>query len=129
MGSALVVADLERDAERVLEERDGVIGVAEQERDRAEVVDEPAEVATIGELLVDRLGAFGVRPRQHPMPYADGDDRGLEEDVGRRMSVVEPFGELERALDVFAGSFEVATPAVAAGGPGKDVRAEGIGRE
>ncbi len=103
--------------------------MAEQEVEPAEIVHQPAEVSPVGNLLVDRAGALRVRASEHPVPLAVGDDRRLEVDVRRRAAVVQPLGELERALDVLARSLEVAAAAVAARAPGENVRAQMVGGE
>src|SRR5439155_25421457 len=55
-----VVSDFEGDAYCVLEEVDGLLGMAEQEVDPAEVVKQPAEIPTVRQLLVRGLRALGV---------------------------------------------------------------------
>src|SRR5207247_10161494 len=52
-----VVSDFESDADCVLEEVHGLLWVTEEEVDPAEVVQQPAEIPTIRELLVNGLGA------------------------------------------------------------------------
>ena len=101
----------------------------EEEIDAAEVVHQPAEVLPVGQLLVNRTGALRVRAGKDPVALAVGDDRSLEEHVRRRLAVVQPFCELERTLDVLARGLEITTPAVAAGTPREDVRAEVIRRQ
>ena len=61
-----VVPDLEGDADRVLQERDRLVGMAEQEVDPPEVVEQPAEVASLGDLLVQGLRALRVVARDAP---------------------------------------------------------------
>ena len=56
----VVVSDFEGDAKRVLEQGDRFLGVAEQEVDAAEVVQQAPEVAAVRELLVCGLGALRV---------------------------------------------------------------------
>src|SRR6266850_2766734 len=55
-----VVSDFEGDADCVLEQVYGLLGMAEEEVDSAEVVQQPAEVAAIRELLVGGLGTLGI---------------------------------------------------------------------
>ena len=97
--------------------------MTEQEVDAAEVVHQPAEVRAVRNLLVRGLRALGVGAGEDPVSFAVGDDRRLEVDVRSRALVVQALGELERALDVFAGGLEITAPAVAAGAPGEHVRA------
>ena len=122
-------ARVEEDAEGVLELLDRLLRLAEQEVEPAEVVQQLADVGLVGELLVLALRALRVRPREQPVAVALGDQRGLEEDVGDGAPVVQALGELERALDVLAGGLPVALPAIAAGAPAQDVRAERVARE
>src|SRR5438105_4159888 len=77
--------DLEVEAERFLEQRDGLVRMPEQEVDPAQVVHQATEIAAIGDLLVDRPRPLGVRTCEHPVALAVGDDRGLEVDVGGRV--------------------------------------------
>ena len=109
-----VVADFEGDADCVLQEVHRFLRVTEQEVDSTEVVQQPAEIAAIGELLVRGLRPLGVGAREHPVALAVGDDRCLKIDVCRGALVVQPFGELERTLDVLPRGLEVAAAAVAA---------------
>jgi hypothetical protein len=108
-----VVADLERGGERVLEVLDRLVGVAEQEVDGAEVVQQLADVRAVGDLLVVGLRLLGVRAREHPVPRAVGEQRGLEVEVTRRACVLQALGELERELDILPGGLVVALAAVA----------------
>src|SRR6266516_595936 len=109
-----VVADLERDADRVLEEVHGLFGMAQEEVYPPEVVEQAAEIAAVRQLLVGGLGALGIGTRENPVTLAIGDDRRLEVDVGGRALVVQALGQLERAFDVLAGGLEVATPPITA---------------
>src|SRR5439155_12132950 len=68
-----LAADLERDAEGLLQERLRLVGLAEQEVEAAEVVQQPADAPPVGELLVVRLRALRVRAREHPVALALGD--------------------------------------------------------
>ena len=123
----VVASDLERDRERVLQTLDRLLGLAEQELEPTEVVQQPADVRAVGELLVLRLRPLGVGAREHPVAVALGEQRRLEVGLAERPRVVHRLGELERALDVLARGLEVALPAVAARAPREDVRA-GAGR-
>src|SRR4051794_3264780 len=122
----VVMADLERDAERVLQVSLRLVGLAEQEVQPAEVVQEPADVRAIRKLLVLRLCALRVRPRADPLAVPLRDQRGHEVDVADRSAVVEPLGELERELHVLTRGLPVALAAVAAGAPGEHLRAEEV---
>ena len=108
---------------------DRPVGPAEQELEPAEVVEQPADVAAVAQLLVRRLRLLRVRPRQHPVPVALGDQRGLEVRVARGAHVVHRLRELERELDVLARRLVVALPPVAARAPRVDARPEEVGRD
>ena len=125
----LVAADLERDRERVLQVLDRLLGLAEQELDAAEVVQQPADVRAVGELLVLRLRLLGVRARKHPVAVALGEHRRLEVRLSEGTCVVHRLGELERALDVLARGLVVALAPVAARAPREDVEPKLIRRE
>src|SRR5205814_646420 len=70
-----VAPRLEGDAERFLELRDRLVGLAEQEVHRAEVVRQLADEHAVGELFVRRAGALRIRAREHPVALAVGDER------------------------------------------------------
>ena len=112
-----------------LQARDRLLGLAEQELEPAEVVQQPADVQPVGQLLVLRLRPLGVRAGEHPVPVALGDQRGLEVGLAERARVVHRLGELERARDVVARGLVVALAAVAARAPREHVRAQQVGRE
>jgi len=118
-----VVSDFKGDANCVFQQRECLLGMTEEEVDAAEVVEQATEVPAVGQLLVGSLCAFRVGPSEDPVPFAVGDDRRLEVDVGGGARVVEALGELERALDVFPRGLEITAPAVAARPPRKDVSA------
>src|SRR6185503_17217285 len=101
--------------------RDRLLRLAELEVEAAEIVEQLADVGLVGELLVLGLRALGIRAGEHPVPRALRDQRSLEIVVGDRSAVIQAFGELERPLDVFAGSLPVALTAVAARAPAEDV--------
>src|SRR5581483_832409 len=87
-GRGLVaVADLAGDRERLLEALDRPLGLAEQEVEDAEVVQQAADVRAIGQLLVRRLRPLRVRPREHPLPVALGDERSLEVRLAERARI------------------------------------------
>ena len=88
----------------------------------AEVVQQPADVRAVGELLVLRLRLLGVRAGEHPVPVALGEHRRLEVGLAEGARVVHRLGELERALDVLARRLVVALAAVAARAPREDVQ-------
>src|SRR5438270_5052646 len=120
------LADVERDPEGLLEERDGLLGVAEHERQPAEVVEQAADVERIVDRLVELLRALPERAGAAPLAGALRDERSLEVDVCDRLVVAQRLGELERALDVLACRLPVALAAVAARAPLQDVRAEPV---
>ena len=128
LGRIVVATDLERDRERMLQVLDRPLGLAEQEVEPAEVVQEPADVGAVGELLVLRLCLLGIRAREHPVAVALGEHRGLEVRLPERPAVLHRVGELERALDVLARCLEVALPAVAARAPREDREPELVAR-
>ena len=124
-----VAPELERDRERLLEVLDRHLGLAEQELEAAEVVQQPADVGAVGELLVLRLRLLRVGAREHPVAVALGEERRLEVRGAERTRVLERLGELERALDVLARGLVVALAAVAARAPREDVQAQLVGRQ
>ena len=77
-------------------------------------------------LLVELLGTFGKGPGTKPLPVPFGDERRLERDVRNRQRVVEPLGELEGELDVFARGLEVALTPGAARTPLENVGAKPV---
>src|SRR5436190_3402361 len=97
-----VATGLEGDAERLLQEADRLVGLAEEEVQAAEIVRQLADVDLVGELLVGSARLLGVVPREHPVPLAVGDERRLEVGGADRARVVRVLGELKRALDVLA---------------------------
>jgi hypothetical protein len=121
-----LAAGLVRHGERTLEQADGPVGVPERVVQAAEVVQQPADVSSVGELLVQPSGALGVGAREDEMALPFGDERCLEVRVRGRLLVAGSLGELERALDVFAGSLPVALAPVAAGAPTEDVCAQAV---
>src|SRR5581483_7663316 len=124
-----VPAGLESDRERLLQQADGVVGVAEEEVETAEVVRELADVDAIRELGVRLTRALRVRAGENPVALAVGDERSLDVRGTDRPQIVDATRELESRLDVVAGCFVVALAAPAARAPGKDVRLERVARE
>src|SRR5207244_3645284 len=120
------VADLEGDAERVLQLLDGLLLVPEQEVEDAEVVQEPADVDGVVDRLVDLDRPLRVRTRLRPAAVPLRDERGLEMRVCDGFLVARRLRELERTLDVLARRLPVAVAAVAARAPLKDVRAKPV---
>jgi len=90
-------------AEGVLEVDDRFLGLAEEEVQAAEVVNQPADVEPVRELLILGLRALGVRTGEHPVALALGDERGIEVDAGDRARVIDSLGELERTARPGAG--------------------------
>ena len=71
-----LVAGLERDlGSASVEQLDGPLGVAEREVQAAEVVQQPADVRAVLELLVVAARPLRVRPREQPVALALGDER------------------------------------------------------
>src|SRR5207237_1965764 len=124
-----VVAVLEHDRERLVETRERLVGLPEQELESAEVVEQLADVRAVAQLFVLRLRALRIRAREHPMAVALRDQRGLEVRLAECACVVQRLRELERALDVLARGLIVALAAIAPRAPGEDVRAKQIGRK
>src|SRR5439155_8320745 len=116
-----VVADLEGDSYRVLEEVHRFFGMAEEEVDPAEVVEQAPEIPAVRQLLVRGLGTLRIGTCKHPVTLAIGDDRRLEVDVGGRALVVQALGQLECAFDVLARGLQIAASAITARAPRKDV--------
>src|SRR5829696_1574903 len=125
----VLVVQLQRDPERLLQPHDRLVGFPEQELDDAEVVQQPADVLPVCKLFVLGLRALGVRARQNPVAVALGEQRRLEVDLAERLRVLLRLGELERALDVLARRLVIALAAVAARAPRENVGAEEIRRK
>src|SRR5579884_1321986 len=124
-----VAPEVEGDRERLLEQLHGLVGVAEQEVETAEVVRELADVNPIRELAVGLPRLLGVVARQHPVALAVGDEGSLEVRGPDRAEILDPLGQLESALDVVAGRLEVALALPAARAPREDVRLERVARQ
>ena len=103
--------------------------MTQEEVEPAEVVQQPAEIAPIRKLFVGGLRTLRIGAGENPVPFAIGDDRRLEVDVGRGALVVQALGELQCTLDVLTSRLEVAPAPVAAGAPGEDVRTQLIGAD
>src|SRR4051794_13742399 len=112
-----IAALVEQHAVRVLQILDRLLGLAEVEVQPAEVVEQPADVTLVTDLLVVGLCPLGVIARLDPVPHPLADERSLEERIRRLARIVERLRELERALDILARSLEVSLPAVAARTP------------
>ncbi len=126
-GGVLVATDLERDGERMLEVLDRLVRLAEQELDPSEVVQKPADVGAVGELLVLHLRLLGIGAGEDPVTRALGQHRGLEVSLAEGPCVVHRLGELERTLDVLPRCLVVALPPVAPRAPGEDAEPELVG--
>src|SRR5947209_20457567 len=94
-----------------------------------EVVEQPADVSLVVDLLVVGLCALGVIARLDPVPHPLADKRSLEEGIRGLARIVERLRELERALDVLARGFEIPLPAIAARAPAEDVGPKTVARE
>src|SRR5581483_11510428 len=103
-----VATCLESDRKCVLEQGDRLFRPPEEEVQTAEIVRQLADVDAIGELRVRLPGALGIRPRQHRVPLAVRDERGLEVRNADRARVVDTLCELERALDIVVRRLVVA---------------------
>src|SRR4029077_13923250 len=104
-------------------------GLAELEVQAAEVVEQPADVSLVVDLLVVGLRALRVVARLDPVPHPLADKRSLEVRVRRLARIIERLRELERALDIFARCLIVPLAPVAARAPAEDVRAEAVARK
>src|SRR5262249_32614764 len=124
-----IVSCLECDRERLLEQLDRVLGVAEQEVEPPEVVRELTDMDAVGELRVSLPRPLGVIAGQHPVALAVGDERSLEVRGADREEIVDTPRQLECPLDVVPGSLVIALTLPAARTPGEDVRLEGVARQ
>src|SRR6266545_188113 len=75
-----IVPEVESDAEGLLEMRDSLLRLPEEEIESADVIEQTADVPFLGEILEDRLGLLRVRAGKHPVTLALGDERRLEVD-------------------------------------------------
>src|SRR5947207_15226517 len=108
---------------------DRLLGLAEVEVQATEVVEQPADVSLVVDLLVVGLRALSVIARLDPVPHPLADKRSLEVGVRRLSRIVERLSELERTLDVLARCFEVPLASVAARAPAENVGAEAVARK
>src|SRR6266480_1932808 len=108
---------------------DRLLGLAEVEVQATEVVEQPADVSLVVDLLVVGLRALSVIARLDPVPHPLADKRSLEVRVRGFARIVERLRELERALDVLARCFEISLAAVTARAPAEDVRAQTVARK
>src|SRR6266550_2526759 len=108
---------------------DRLLGLAEVEVQATEVVEQPADVSLVVDLLVVGLRALSVIARLDPVPHPLADKRSLEVRVRGLARIVERLRELERALDVLARCFEVSLAAITARAPAEDVRAQTVARK
>src|SRR6266550_1887104 len=77
---------------------DRLLGLAEVEVQATEVVEQPADVSLVVDLLVVGLRALSVIARLDPVPHPLADKRSLEVRVRGLARIVERLRELERAL-------------------------------
>ena len=126
LGRVGVCADLEGGRERSLQIVDRLLRLAEQERQAAEVVEQPADALPVCHLLVQGLRPLGVGAREHPLALPLGDERGLEVHVGDGLAVAEALRQFERPLDVLAGGLPVALTPVAPRTPFEDMRSQPV---
>ena len=124
-----VAPDLERNGESLLEERDRLVRIPEQEGQPTERGQELARVRPVLDLLVQGLGLLRIGTGGHPLPPPLRDERAEEVRVGGCPRVVERLCELERPLDVLPGRLPVALPSIAAGPPPEDARPQTIARD
>src|SRR4051795_1288696 len=108
---------------------DCLLGLAEMEVKATEVVEQPADVSLVVDLLVVGLCALSVIARLDPVPHPLADKRSLEERIRGLARIVERLRELESALDVLARCFEVPLAPVAARAPAEDVGAKTVARK
>src|SRR5256885_1057905 len=108
---------------------DRLLGLAEVEVQATEVVEQPADVSLVVDLLVVGLRALSVIARLDPVPHPLADKRSLEVRVRGFARIVERLRELERALDVLARCFEISLAAVTTRAPAEDVRAQTVARK
>src|SRR6266511_3180033 len=113
----------------VLQVTDRLVRLVEEVAEAAEVVQQPADVLLVIDLLVQRAGSLGVVARGDPVAFALGDQRGLKVDVCGHAPVLESLRELERALYVLASRLVVALAAPAARAPVEDLRTQPVARE
>src|SRR6266516_3577169 len=104
---------------------DRLLGLAEVEVQATEVVEQPADVSLVVDLLVVGLRALSVIARLDPVPHPLADKRSLEVRVRGLARIVERL----RELDVLARCFEVSLAAITARAPAEDVRAQTVARK
>ena len=121
-----LAAGFQRNREGFLQELGRALAVAEEERQPAEVVEQPPDVEPVLLLLVERLRPLGVRAREHPLPLALRDDRRLEIPVRERLSITEPLGELEGRLDVGARGLPVTLAPITTRPPPEDAASQAV---
>src|SRR3954451_16038684 len=108
---------------------DRLLGLAEVEVQATEVVEQPADVSLVVDLLVVGLRALSVIARLDPVPHPLADKRSLEERIRRLARLVECLRELESALAALARCFEVPRAPVAARAPAEYVGAKAGARK
>ena len=84
VGGIDAVRAVEPDRDRLLEVGDRLLGLAEQEVEPAEVVQDLADVRLVAALLVQLLGLLGVEAREQQLAATLVDDGEAEVDVGAR---------------------------------------------
>ena len=130
LGGVGVAADLERHGEGLLEERDRLVRLPQEEGEAAERRQELARVGTVVDLLVERAAPSRRTSARPPTDRAARRRAPPGSSASRRPArVVERLGELERALDVLARSLPVALPPVAARPPAEDPRPQSVARD
>src|SRR5262249_16259050 len=105
---------------------DRLLGLAEMEVQATEVVEQPADITFVVDLLVVGLRALRVVARLDPVPHPLADKRSLEEGVRGLARIVERLRELECALNVLA---RCSQGPLAPGGPrapAEDVGAQAV---
>ena len=107
----------------LLQVLDRLIGLAEQEDDPAEIVQDTTDVRPVAALLVELLGVLGVGASDEPFAFALVDEEGRKFS-GPRGRVADRVGELERGLDVGARGSEVPLMLVRARAPVEDLGAQ-----
>ena len=113
--------EVDEDLECLAQLRDRGFGIAEEVVEARDVVEQTGDGGAVVEPGKQRHRLFRVPAGEHPLPFALGDERCLEQRVGRLSGVGSGVGELERPVDVLPSRRPVAQSPVAAGPPVEDV--------
>src|SRR4051794_16199683 len=129
LGGVGLRVGLHCEAEGLAQVLDRLLRLPEHELETTEVQHQAADVALVVQLLVDRLRLLRVVARDDPVAHPLGHERCLEIRVRNGASVIRAARELERRLDVLAGSLEVALAPAAARAPAENVCAKEVAGE